>query len=132
MLSARESRGSLRGCSLTSRDWAEQRPKREGASVVNRRTSVMKGLRPARRRVRAQSIVEVAVVFPLLILAGVGVIQFALWMHAEGVVTAAVQDGARAASSETGSLADGQTVAATLLRDGLGPTALLVNVVSTE
>ena len=32
----------------------------------------MKGLRPARRRVRAQSIVEVAVTFPLLILAGVG------------------------------------------------------------
>ncbi len=92
----------------------------------------MKGLRPARRRVRAQSIVEVAVTFPLLILAGVGVIQFALWMHAEGVVTAAVQDGARVASSETRTLADGHAAAAALLRDGLGPTALLVNVISTE
>jgi len=89
-------------------------------------------MRPVRRRVRAQSIVEVAVVFPLLILAGVGVIQFALWMHAEGVVTAAVQDGARVASSDTGSLADGHGVASALLRDGLGPTAPLVNVVSTE
>jgi Flp pilus assembly protein TadG len=85
-----------------------------------------------RRRLRAQSIVEVAVIFPLLILAGVGVIQFALWMHAEGVVTAAVQDGARVASSETRTLADGHAAAAALLRDGLGPTALLVNVVSTE
>ena len=90
----------------------------------------MKGLRPARRR--AQSIVEVAVTFPLLILAGVGVIQFALWMHAEGVVTAAVQDGARVASSETRTLADGHAAAASLLRNGLGPTALLVNVISTE
>ncbi len=92
----------------------------------------MKGLRPARRRVRAQSIVEVAVTFPLLILAGVGVIQFALWMHAEGVVTAAVQDGARVASTEAGTLADGHAVAAALLHDGLGPSAPLVNVVSTE
>jgi len=92
----------------------------------------MKGLTPARRRVRAQSIVEVAVVFPLLILAGVGVIQFALWMHAEGVVTAAVQDGARMASTEAGTLADGRAVAAALLHDGLGPSAPLVNVVSTE
>ncbi len=92
----------------------------------------MKGLRPARRRVRAQSIVEVAVTFPLLILAGVGVIQFALWMHAEGVVTAAVQDGARVASTEAGTLADGHAVAIALLYDGLGPSAPLVNVVSTE
>jgi len=81
---------------------------------------------------QAQSIVEVAVVFPLVVLAGVGVIQFALWMHAEGVVTAAVQDGARVASSETRTLADGHAAAAALLRDGLGPTALLVNVISTE
>jgi len=92
----------------------------------------MKGLRPARRRVRAQSIVEVAVTFPLLILAGVGVIQFALWMHAEGVVTAAVQDGARVASTEAGTLADGHEVATALQRDGLGPSAPLVHVVSTE
>jgi len=92
----------------------------------------MKGLGPARRRVRAQSIVEVAVTFPLLILAGVGVIQFALWMHAEGVVTAAVQDGARVASTEAGTLADGHAVATALLHDGLGPSAPLVNVVSTE
>ena len=59
-------------------------------------------------------------------------IQFSLWMHAQGVITAAVQDGARVASSETGTLADGQAAAAALLRDGLGPSAPLVRVVSTE
>jgi Flp pilus assembly protein TadG len=85
-----------------------------------------------RRRARAQSLVEVALAFPLLILAGTGVIQFSLWMHAQGVITAAVQDGARVASSETGTLADGQAAAAALLRDGLGPSAPLVRVVSTE
>jgi len=81
---------------------------------------------------RAQAILEVALAFPLLILAGTGVIQFSLWMHAEAVVTAAVQDGARVASSETGTLADGQAVAAALLRDGLGTTALMVTVFPTE
>jgi hypothetical protein len=53
-------------------------------------------------------------------------------MHAEPVVTAAVQDGARVASSETGTLADGQAVAAALLHDGLGPTAPMVTVLPTE
>jgi hypothetical protein len=84
------------------------------------------------RRGRAQSLVEVALAFPLLILAATGVIQFSLWMHAQGVVTAAVQDGARVASSETGTLAGGQAAAATLLRDGLGPSARRVSVVSSE
>ncbi len=92
----------------------------------------MNGPTSPRRSARGQSLVEVALIFPLLILAGVGAVQFALWMHAEGVVTAAVQDGARVASSETGTLASGQAVAAALLRDGLGPSAPLVNVVSTE
>ena len=88
--------------------------------------------RSPRRRAPAQSLVEVALAFPLLILSGAGVIQFSLWMHAEGVVTAAMQDGARVASSETGTLAGGQAVAAALLRDGLGPSAPLVSVVPTE
>ena len=92
----------------------------------------MTNARLPRRRARAQSLVEVALAFPLLILAGTGVIQFSLWMHAQGVITAAVQDGARVASSETGTLADGQAAAAALLRDGLGPSAPLVRVVSTE
>jgi len=86
----------------------------------------------ARKRAAAQALVEAAFVFPLLILAGAGVVQFSLWMHAEGVVTAAVQDGARVASSETGTLDQGAAVARSLLRDGLGPTASLVSVAVSE
>src|SRR5689334_22076354 len=79
--------------------------------------------RHVRSRHRGQSFVEVALVLPLLMLAGAGVVQFSLWMHAEGVVTAAVQDGARVASSESGTLDQGTAVAQSLLRDGLGPNA---------
>ena len=46
-----------------------------------------------RGRLRAQSLVEMAFVLPLLILAGAGVVQFSLWMHAEGIVTAWVLAG---------------------------------------
>jgi hypothetical protein len=83
-------------------------------------------------RQRGQSLIEVALVFPLLILAAVGVVQFALWMHAEGVVTAAVQDAARVASTDTGTLDQGFLTAQSLLRDGLGPSAALVSLHPTE
>jgi Flp pilus assembly protein TadG len=84
------------------------------------------------RRMRAQSLVEVAFVLPLLILAGAGVVQFSLWMHAEGVVTAAVQDGARIASSEVGTLEQGTAAARSLLRDGLGSNASLVQLATSQ
>ena len=85
-----------------------------------------------RRRVRAQSLVEVALVLPLLMLAGAGVVQFSMWMHAEGIVRAAVQDGARVASSESGTLDQGSAVAQSLLRDGLGPNAALVQLAASQ
>lgn len=85
-----------------------------------------------RRRSPAQTFVEAAFVIPLLMLAGTGVVQFSLWMHAEGVVTAAVQEGARVASSETGTLEQGRAAAQSLLRDGLGPNAVVVQLVPTE
>jgi Flp pilus assembly protein TadG len=74
----------------------------------------------------------VAFVLPLLMLAGAGVVQFSLWMHAEGVVTAAVQDGARVASSERGTLDQGTAAAQSLLRDGLGPNAAFVQLVPRQ
>ena len=85
-----------------------------------------------RRRLRAQALVEAALVFPLLILTSAGVLQVSLWMHAEGVVTAAVQDGARVASGETGTLDQGLAVARSLLRDGLGSSAPLVHLMPRE
>ena len=81
---------------------------------------------------RAQSLVEMALVLPLLILAGARVIQFSLWMHAEGVVTAAVQDGARVASSESGTLEQGTAAAQSLLGAGLGPNAAFVQLVPSQ
>jgi hypothetical protein len=85
-----------------------------------------------RRRVPGQALVEVAFTLPLLVLAGAGVVQFSLWMHAEGIVTAAVQDGARTASSETGTLEQGSAAARSLLRDGLGPNAALVQLIPSQ
>ena len=67
-----------------------------------------------------------------LILAGAGVVQLSLWMHAEGVVTAAVQDGARIASSEAGTIEQGTAAARSLLREGLGPNAALVQLAPSE
>ena len=85
-----------------------------------------------RRRLPAQSLLELACVLPLLMLTGAGVIQFSLWMHAEGVVTAAVQDGARTASSESGTLDQGVAAAQSLLHDGLGPNAAFIQLVPSH
>jgi hypothetical protein len=79
-----------------------------------------------------QAMLEAALAFSLLILAGAGVLQFSLWMHAEGVVTAAVQDGARVASSNGRTLDEGYREAESLLRDGLGASAALVRLEPTE
>lgn len=85
-----------------------------------------------RRRALGQSLVEVGLVLPLLMLAGAGVVQFSLWMHAEGVITAAMQDGVRVASSESGTLELGTAAAKSVLRDGLGPNAGFVQFVASQ
>ena len=102
----------------------------QGLAVLRKTAECLHERMP--RRMPAQSLVELAFVLPLLILAGAGVIQFSLWMHAEGVVTAAVQDGARIASSETGTLEQGAAVAQGLMRDGLGPNASFVQLVPSQ
>ena len=78
--------------------------------------------RPGSRQ-RAQALVDAAVAFPLLLIVAVGLVQFALYLHAEHVVTGAVQDGARLAASENASLEDGVRRAQDLLTAGLGPAA---------
>ena len=64
--------------------------------------------------------VEAAITFPLLLMTAIGLVQFALFAHAQTVVTGAVQDGARVAASEDRSLADGVNHARSLLKAGLG------------
>ncbi len=86
--------------------------------VVLRRRS-WQDLRPE----HGQSTVEVAVAFPLLLMAAIGLLQFALFYHAQNVVTGAVQEGARVAAAEDRTLADGIVRAEVLLRAGLGRSA---------
>lgn len=72
---------------------------------------------------RAQAMVEVAIVFPILVVLTAAVVQFGFWMHAETVANAAVSEGARVAASRGGTLAQGQVVAQSTLRDGLGSSS---------
>ena len=69
---------------------------------------------------RGQGMVEAAITFPLLLMTAIGLVQFALFAHAQNVVTGAVQDGARVAASDDRSLADGVTHTRALLEAGLG------------
>lgn len=81
---------------------------------------------------QGQSLVEAAVVFPLLLMAALGLVQFALFAHAEHVVTGAVQDGARFAAAEDRTLADGLSRTSSLLRAGLGRQADAISVGGSE
>ena len=74
---------------------------------------------------------ELAVATPLLLLLVLGVIQFALWQHAEHVVTAAAQEGARAARVEGGTAAVGQARAEAFLAQ-LGGHVVLTPRVSAQ
>jgi Flp pilus assembly protein TadG len=93
-------------------------------------------LRPRRVRAvraeRGQALVEAALTFPLLLLVAIGLVQFALFVHAQGVVTGAVQDGARIAAAEGRTPADGVTHAEALLDAGLGRSARDVTVRGSE
>ena len=79
------------------------------------------------REERGQAMVETALAFPLLLLVAVGLMQFALFYHAQNVVVGAVQDGARVAAAEDRSVDEGLAHAQALLRAGLGPSASAVS-----
>jgi Flp pilus assembly protein TadG len=65
------------------------------------------------------AMVESALTFPLLLMAGLGLVQFALFYHAENVVTGAVQDGARVAAAEDGTVDAGVQYAQRIIAAGL-------------
>lgn len=69
---------------------------------------------------RGQSLLELALALPILTLTLLGTLQLGLWYHAESVVLAACQDGARVASAEGSSVEEGLARADSLLRGGLG------------
>jgi len=76
-----------------------------------------------RRVERGQAMAEAAVTLPLLLLAALALVQFALYAHAQNVVTGAVQDGARVAAAADRTLQDGAEHARAILRAGLGRSA---------
>ena len=71
---------------------------------------------------RGLATLEVALITPVLLLVVLGLVQFALWYHAEQVVTAAAQEAAAQASLLTGSPTAAQQRAQVLL-DGLSSIA---------
>lgn len=71
---------------------------------------------------------ETAIAFPLLLIVALGLVQFALFYHAQNVVIGSVQDGVRVAAAEDRMVADGVAHAQALLRAGLGSSASEVNV----
>jgi Flp pilus assembly protein TadG len=76
--------------------------------------------------------VEAAITFPLLLMTAIGLVQFALFAHAQIVVTGAVQDGARVAASEDQSLTDGVRHTRALLEAGLGRSVDDLTVTATD
>lgn len=88
-----------------------------------RATSLARRARALARGERGQALVETAIAFPLLLIVALGLVQFALFYHAQNVVTGAVQEGARVAAAEDRTLADGVAHAEALLRAGLGRNA---------
>jgi Flp pilus assembly protein TadG len=81
------------------------------------------------RAAPAQMMVEMAVVFPLLVVVMIGLVQFAIFAHAQNVVQAAAQEGARTAAARGASCMAGENRARDLLRAGLNPNLdITVNV----
>ena len=80
------------------------------------------------------STVEAALVLPLLFMALIGVVQFALVHHAQTVAETAAIEGARLAAAEGYSLEDGASRTRDVLEAGLGATgaAFAVDVEATD
>src|ERR1700691_4261817 len=66
---------------------------------------------------------ELVIATPLLLLLIMGVIQFALWEHAEHIATAVAQQGVSVSRLQGETAANGQNQAQSVL-DQLGPTVL--------
>ena len=80
---------------------------------------------------RGAATLEAALLLPLLLMAAMALLQFGLYLHAENVAAAAVQDGARVAAGEGRTVAEGERHARALLSAGLGQSASGVSVTGT-
>jgi Flp pilus assembly protein TadG len=73
---------------------------------------------------RGTASLELALVVPTLMLLVLGVLQFALWYHAQSVVQTAALEGARVAAAEDGTGGAGIARALSLVGEGLGGAVL--------
>ncbi len=80
------------------------------------------------RLTRGSAMIESALSLPIVLMVTIGLVQFAVYYHAQNVFTGAVQDGARVAASADGTLQDGVNHTNELLQAGIGQTATNVNV----
>lgn len=70
-----------------------------------------------------QSLVEFAAALPVLLLVSLAILQFALYVHAQNVVTTACAEGSIVAAAGDGTVGDGVATARSLLYAGLGASA---------
>ena len=69
---------------------------------------------------RGDAVTETVLLVPVLMLLIMLVIQFGLWYHAQHLVQAAAQEGARAARAESATAEDGRVEADSFLRETAG------------
>src|SRR4030042_1636464 len=81
------------------------------------------GPKGRRRGEQGQTMVELALVLPVLLAILIGVVQFALVYHAKDVATTAAQEGARLAAAEGRTPTEGAARAREVLDSGLGRRA---------
>jgi Flp pilus assembly protein TadG len=74
---------------------------------------------------RGSATLEIAVLFPAVLLATFGLIQGALYYHARDVALAAATDGLTAARTRTGSVEEGRQAAAAFIERAGGEDVLL-------
>ena len=80
-----------------------------------------------------QGLVEYALALPVFLIVAVGLVQCALFLHAQSVVLGACQEGARVASAgPEDRLAAGVATADSLVRSGLGPSAAAVTITANQ
>ena len=83
---------------------------------------------PQGRGQDGQGLIEFAIALPALLLTALALVQFALYVYAQDVVTTACAEGAIVAAAGDGTPGDGIATARSLLASGLGGEASAVTV----
>jgi len=87
------------------------------SAASGRLAAVRRRIRRALAGERGEVTVELVIATPLLLLALLAIVQFALWSHATHIAQAASAEGLAAARTQDGTAAAGRTAAQRLLDD---------------